>query len=473
LVPLFLASCAQVVRKGGFGEVKSLLAERGTTAALEWRDDPADDQAAKQAVADLLTRELSIDVAVEVALLNNPSLQATYEDLGVAQANLVQAGLLKNPVFSGAVLFGGVSPAYDFDVVANFLDLLLLPARKRIAGGEYEQVRLRVAGAVVELAARVRAAYYKLQGAEQLVAVLEKVVSASEASAHFAEALNAAGNLNDLQLATHRALLEEVRADLLRATAETIAPREDLRELLGLAASDTPWQGPPTELPGVPDRSPTLEAVLSLADARRLELSASRAQAAVLSQTLATARAWRYLGGVEVGENNHREQGGKNWISGPSVLLELPVFDQRQAEIARLESELRQSQRRTEALSQSVAAEVRRAYGTLEAQRTLAEHYRRSLIPSRERVVALSQDFYNFMLLGAFDLLDAKRAEIGAYGSYIGAVRDYWVATAELDKAVGARVAIVPSAAKSAVEPVLDPTDAPTNALHQHHHGGH
>jgi cobalt-zinc-cadmium efflux system outer membrane protein len=54
---------------------------------------------------DLLSRELTVETAVQVALLNNKTLQATYEDLSVAQADLVQAGLLQNPVFRRHVAF--------------------------------------------------------------------------------------------------------------------------------------------------------------------------------------------------------------------------------------------------------------------------------------------------------------------------------------------------------------------------------
>ncbi|MBM4267707.1 MAG: TolC family protein [Deltaproteobacteria bacterium] len=470
-----LAGCAQVARQGGFADVQGLVAASGVHEPIEWRDDPAQEESVRATVGRLVDRELTPETAVQIALLNNPSLQATYEELGIAQASVVQAGLLENPVFSGAVLFGGVSPTYDLDVAQGFLDALLIPARERVAGAEFERVKAEVGGAVFDLAAEVRAAFYALQGAEQIVAVLARSLEAAEASRDLAAKLREAGNVSDLQLATERALAEEVRTELLRARAETVEPREHLRELLGLSTSTAEWKIV-SSLPGLPGRDPSLGELLETASAKRLELAAARAQQQVFAETLETTRFWRYLGLVDVGVANHKEQGEKNWVSGPSLELEIPLFDQRQAEIAGIEAQLRQSERKTESAQIAVAAEVRRAYGRLEAARRLAENHRDALIPARRRVVELSQEFYDFMLLGAFELLAAKREEIASWADYVDAVRDYWVASAELERAVGARIPLLAEA-----RPMPLPLEANTASpaagagehAGRHSHGGH
>ncbi|HZR81900.1 MAG TPA: TolC family protein [Candidatus Binatia bacterium] len=468
-----LTACAQVAPRAAFPEVQTLVAERGVPEKIRWRDGSAEDGAADDAVRRLLATELTPDAAVQIALLNNPSVQATYEDLGVAQSDLVQAGLLKNPVFVGSVTFGNVSPGYDFDVAQTFLDLLLRPARERIAGAQLEEARLRVAGDVFALVTQVRGAYYTLQGAEQLVDLLESVSAASAASAELAERLHDAGNASELELASEQAGRQQAAADVLRAEADTIAPREDLRRLMGLSASNAAIDVPAV-LPALPASDPELASLLALANERRLELAAARQEQTALAETLATVRQWRYVGSVDVGAMAHREQGDRNWVAGPSVSLDLPLFDQRQAEIARLESRVRQSELRAEALGLDVASDVRRAHEKLQRARRLAEHDRDALIPVRERVVALSLEHYNFMLLGAFDLLTAKQAEIAAYRDYVAAIRDYWIARVELDHAVGARVGdLAPAQSDRTVRPSEDrhSTMPPEHA--GHHHGGH
>jgi cobalt-zinc-cadmium efflux system outer membrane protein len=79
---------------------------------------------------------LTVDAAVQVALLTNRALQVSYEKLGLAQAALVQAGLLRNPVFAGQGRFPGRPPAgtnLELAVVQDFLDVLTLSARKSLA----------------------------------------------------------------------------------------------------------------------------------------------------------------------------------------------------------------------------------------------------------------------------------------------------------------------------------------------------
>src|SRR4051794_10601483 len=94
-----LTGCASVPRDAGFSDVQSAVESRTGGRSVRWRRDSGEDRAAADALAMLLQRPLDGDAAVQIALLNNHNLQAMYEDLGVAQADLVQAGLLRNPVF--------------------------------------------------------------------------------------------------------------------------------------------------------------------------------------------------------------------------------------------------------------------------------------------------------------------------------------------------------------------------------------
>src|SRR5688572_31413757 len=95
----FLSGCARVPREAGFSDVRKTVEQR-TGQQVHWNQGSEADQRAAQSVRELLAAELTADAAVQIALLNNQSLQATYEDLGIAQAELVEAGLLRNPIFS-------------------------------------------------------------------------------------------------------------------------------------------------------------------------------------------------------------------------------------------------------------------------------------------------------------------------------------------------------------------------------------
>jgi cobalt-zinc-cadmium efflux system outer membrane protein len=143
---------------------------------------------------------------------------------------------------------------------------------------------------------------------------------------------------------------------------------------------------------------------------------------------------------IDLGANGHRDPDGPVTL-GPTVDLELPIFDQKQAEVAKLRAQLRAAQHRADALAISIRSQVRQARSRLMAARMTVDCYARTLVPLRERIVALSQEQYNAMLLGVYQLLQAKQNETNSYREYIEAVRDYWIARADLERAIGTRLA--------------------------------
>ena len=100
LVPLaaLLAGCANAPRDAGFSDVNAVSKDR-TGHGVAWTRGVEEDRAADDATAELLAADLTLDAAVRVALLNNRGLQATFENLGIARGELVNAGLIANPVF--------------------------------------------------------------------------------------------------------------------------------------------------------------------------------------------------------------------------------------------------------------------------------------------------------------------------------------------------------------------------------------
>jgi len=471
---LALGGCATVAPRASFPQVSSLAAERGVASDVVWRGEPSDDAAADASSDDLLARPLDADAAVQVALLRNPTLQASYEELGLAQADLVQAGLLHNPVLSAAAMpavGASASPKYEFDLAQNLFDLLLRPARTRIADAQLEEAKLRVAGSVVALAAEVRGAFVTYAAARRLTRVLEVLERAARASADLARRFHRAGNLSDLDLAREDATALQAQADVLRSRADQVAPHERLARLLAVPAAQT--FSIVDELRGLPQHDPPLDELLVRADRQRLELAAARQEEAALQEALATAETWRYLGDVEVGAAASKDSGEGYFVLGPSASLELPIFDQKQAQIARLGSQLRRSRFRSDGVALDVASEVRSAVATLQAQRALAEHQRDRLVPLRREVTALSQQHYDYMQLGAFELLAAKQQEVAAHRDYLDALRDYWIAWAELERAVGGRLPV--TAADEHAPSGADGAAAPSAPAHAGpaHHGGH
>jgi cobalt-zinc-cadmium efflux system outer membrane protein len=116
------------------------------------------------------------------------------------------------------------------------------------------------------------------------------------------------------------------------------------------------------------------------------------------------------------------------------------VFDRAQARIARLEARIRQNEQRVNDLALSIRADVRAARARVVGAREVALRYQRDVVPLREKIVRLSQQQYDAMLLGTYQLLQAKQAEVTAWVGALDGVRDAWSAWFELERLSGGRV---------------------------------
>jgi len=247
-----------------------------------------------------------------------------------------------------------------------------------------------------------------------------------------------AGNISDLRLAAEQGYYEQARIDYAQSATQAVESREQLIRLMGLWGAQTELKLA-HQLPDVPIQEMALEHLESLAINNRLDLASARQEVEVLAQALGITLDWRWLAKAEVGVSTERDTDGQ-WVTGPSLTLEMPIFNQRQADIARLEARLRQGQKRLAAQAVNIRSEVRSLRSRLSMQRHLVEHYKKVLIPLQERIVHLTLQEYNYMLTGVFDLLIARQNEFDNYQKYIETVRDYWITRAQIQRAVGGRL---------------------------------
>jgi cobalt-zinc-cadmium efflux system outer membrane protein len=437
---LFAAGCAQIPKEAGFNEVQGLVEER-VDYRLQWNQETEADRDVEKSIEQLLQNELTPEAAVQIALLNNRNLQAVYEDLGITQADVVEAGLLENPVLFGQARFPDKSSEdnnYEFGITQNFLNILMQPSRKKLSTIRFEQVKLQVADAVIQMVAEVRKAYFMVLGARQIRDLRNEIALAAGNSFELARRLHSAGNISDLELATEKAHFEQSRMELVRSETTLLDEREHLTRLMGLWGSQTNWRLP-QQLPDIPSTEMPLEHVASMAIENRLDLAAERKAVEALAQALGITIDWRWVGQIEVGISRERET-DRTWVTGPSLAIELPIFNQHQADIARLEAQLRRSQKRLTAQAIDIRSEVRSLRNRLIMQRNIIDHYRHTVLPLREQIVDLTLKNYNYMLTGAFDLIMAKQQEFEAYQKYLEAIRDYWIIRADMQRSLGGRL---------------------------------
>jgi len=390
---------------------------------------------------------------VQIALLNSPELQATFEELGISEADLFASGQLHNPTFFSSTRWSNSPPRgpdAEFSLTADLLDDFLIPVRQRVARNQVTAAENRVARAALDLGAQVKIAVSTLEARHMFRARLESILDANQAASDLAQRQFDAGNISRLDLAQTQAPAQEARLQLMRADAQIQSERETLTRLLGLGADQAQWKLA-AELSAPPEAAELISGDWeSHALAQRLDLSAAQADLAAAQSSFDLRRKTRFSpAGVNVGVDTERNPDGSR-VTGPQVSLGLPIFDQGQADLERLGAEVRRLQDRVDGLRSAITSEVRAARAALEAARSVADYYNQTILPQRQLILKETLLNYNAMQKSSYELLLAKEEQLMAEREGIEALRDYWVARVELERAVGGNLTPVASAGPGA-----------------------
>lgn len=468
-----LSGCASVGPRPDSRGVDLLLVERGGQP-MPPPAVPGQPSAEGRAIADSIAEPMTADSAVRFAMLHSPSLQQEYARLGLARAEVLEAIEISNPRFSLSRLRpeSGPGARLTTGLAMPIVDLLMLPARARLANADYERARLDIAAAILGVANDVRAAWYSYVGAQQVAEMRAAVAQGAEISAELAKRFYDAGNISELQLKQEQAAASDARIEAAQSQAEALRARLNLNTVVGLSGQAAEWKTA-DRLPQPTSREDDPAQLHALARRNSLALLAARQELEVANSMLASTRHWRWLGGSEIGYEREREVDGSR-LQGPTLALELPIFNQGQARLARAEAMVAQAKARVAEAELGADNAVRLGAERVRILGQVVAIHRDALIPQRESVVARSQEEQNFMLIGVFELIQAKTKEFDAYQGYLEAVRDYWLARVELARAVGQKL---PSDAEAtpptpSVQEIVAPATgeaAPTG--HEHHSG--
>jgi len=432
---LALAGCASPDGRQGAEAVAVQVAQRtGVTPRLAGPSAAA----VTQEVDALLKEALSMDAAVRVALLNHPGLQATYWEVGVAQAELAQAARLRNPSLGFSRLSGHGAAEIERSIGLDLAGLLTLPLRQRMEARRADSARLAVAAAIERHALDTRTAWVEAVAAGESLVYARQVNAAAEASAELMERMAKAGNASQLDLAREQAFHAEAAAGVLRARRDLDAARERLTRRLGLWGAQAGYMLP-ERLPDLPAAPRELVRIEQTALTRRLDVQAARTNAEQLASDLGLTRATRFVNVLDLGYHNKSETGASR-ANGYEIGLELPLFDWGGARVARAEALYMQALYRVRDAAVNARSEARESYLGYRSSYDLARHYRDQVIPLRKKIGDETLLRYNGMLASPLELLADAREQAQAVNGYIDALKEFWLADAALEGALGGRL---------------------------------
>ena len=428
-----LGGCASFSPDGGFAPVQQTAKDR-LGKDLQWARSDADRDAIDQRVRELLAKPLAVDDAVQIALLNNRALQAAYQELGIGEAELVQAGRLPNPGVAFARKTQGSEVEIEWLLAINLARLIAMPLFIEVESRRFAHTQTRVSLQMLMLAADTRKAWLNAVAAEETVRYMRQVMLAAEASAELARRMQQVGNFNKLQRAREQGFYADAALNLARAEQAQRATRERLTRLLGLWGAQTQFSLP-ERLPELPKATVDLPDIERLALEQRLDVRGAKLAAEQTAKNLGLTRSTRFINVLEVGAiyNTFNDAPSQR---GYEIGFELPLFDWGEARVAKAEAIYMQAVDRAAQTAIDARSEVREAYTGYRSAWDIARHHRDQIVPLRQRIAEENLLRYNGMLIGVFELLADARAQIASVNSAIEALRDFWIAQADLDMAL-------------------------------------
>lgn len=428
---LSLAGCAGLAPQNSLEQVQQQSAELTGVDSLHWATGQDQAPEIRERIAELLSEPLALENAVEIALMNNPGLQARLFDLGIADAERVQASRLPNPGFSIGRTTRGSEVEWERGLHLNLGSLIALPLTRRIAEGQNLQVQREVSLSVMQLATDTRIAWYQAVAAQQSLTYSEQVLQAADAGAEMARRMAAVGNYSALQQAREQSFYAEAALAHLQSKQELAASRERLVRLLGLWGQQTDFVLPERlpHVPGQPLEQPDIE---QQAMASRLDVQAAQEGAGRLATNMKLGKATRFINVLELGVSNNSSN-EEPVQRGYEISVELPLFDWSGARLAGNEARYMQQVRRTAEVAINARSQVRESYQAYRTAWDVAAHYRDEIVPLRKRISEENMLLYNGMFIGVFELLADAREQVATVNRYLQAQRDFWVAQSGLD----------------------------------------
>lgn len=423
------AGCRSASDGSPAGDIAHVRQDVARRTGAAYGTSRCDDAAARAACTDLLSRPLTEESAVKLALLDNASVRASYERLGIARADLLQAGLISNPVFSASAKFFSAGPEVELGLAQSFVEIFFVPQRRRVAAADLCAAQSEVARDLVRLVYDVRRGLVTLRAAEEVVEVRREALAAVSAARDLMEKLHAAGNVREADLTVERVGAARAQMDLDAATVIARDAREALNVLLGGFAARAAWRAEGA-LPALPPESAS-DGMEAKALSASLDLLESKARIHSALASAGLARSSGLLPELDLGVVGKREPDGA-WGFGPEISTAIPIFDTGAARVLAASATARQHVAEHEHLTVEIAAAARRFNDRATALRGREAYVRETYLPLRRRLVDETMRTFNAMQVGAFDVIDAKEGEADARREHVETRAAAWIAALDL-----------------------------------------
>jgi outer membrane protein TolC len=428
---LAFGGCSTITQEESFKTLKTKTAHE----ELVWIKSAAEAESVQKSVDEILNSPLSEENAVRIALLNNRNLQQTYEEIGISQSELVQAGLMSNPILGYSVgRQGGVNTS-TVGIEFAFLDLLWIPLRRELGGLALEETRLRVGDIVHKTVRDTKIAYIDAQTTQIKVALAEEWLKSAEVSAQLAARQNTAGNLSKRDFVKIWDEYAHIRIEVTALRQEASSARERLNRILGLYALQTQYRLARIDSALVAMKEP-VENLEAQAVSSRLDIAAAKKRVEYAAKEAGYTENTRLLDSITLSAEREKSSLDPTKKSY-GIAIPIPIFDMGQGRLGTAQARYNQSVHRLYEMAVSIRSEVRESYANAKYAYDIAYDYRESVLTNNQTILQESGKYYNGMLDGVYELLQDQRHLAEARIETANAIGHYQKRLSELEYVVG------------------------------------
>lgn len=380
------------------------------------------------ALPDGLTR----DEAVVIALWNNAAYQEALAKLGLARADLIQAGQLPNPTLS--MLFPVGPKQLEFAVKYPAEAIWLRPARLAIAELDAAAVAEDLVQNGLDLARDTKAAYADLELANARVVLAKEALALSDQVLKIAEARVRAGEASEVEAVTARADVLQARQAAASAPFDAKIAHERLVHLLGYRVPESAVGK--TAGANVPRLAADAAALVDDALASRPDLRAAEVAIEAAGKRAGIERV-KIADFIAVLDTNGD---GSNFEAGPGFEWAVPLLNQNQAGNARAKAQLEAASRRYMTVKNRIVLEVRESLAQAQQAQQNLRGWRDEIAPPLREAVALAEKAYRAGDVSFLQVLETTRNLTVARLREAEAGAAFERAVANLERSVGHRL---------------------------------
>ncbi|HEX5623314.1 MAG TPA: TolC family protein [Sulfuricurvum sp.] len=434
---LFFFGCATISQNDAFESVNQMTTKRGITN-LQWIKTPQESARVDERVQSLLVKPLTQENALRIMLINNRALQQTYESIGIAQSELVEAGLMRNPLLGYSIGRSNGATTSTLSVEVAFLDLLWIPLRRQLSGLVLEETAFHVGDTVLRMARDTKKRYIDARVAEEKVVFYRSILQSYEASLQLAARQYAAGNLSKRDRLKIQEDYEQARIESMKLARNNAAAREALNKILGLYGGQTHYSLSTEPLKSSPP-SASESGLEKMAITNRLDMH--RAVKAVDYAALQAGyrEKTRLLSELELSVESEKTTDEKRFNTF-GIKIPIPIFDFGQARVSKAQAVYNQSVHHLVETAVTIRSDVREHYAALHYTYDIAHEYDDAVVKINQQILEETQRFYNGMLDGVFELLEDQRRAVQAKMDALDALGEYQKAQADLEYTIGGNV---------------------------------